>query len=235
MQSSLSPTARSTPRRHADRARTDRSALFSVLDEALICHLGVVVDGAPLVVPTAFGYDPAGDDLDGTLYLHGSVASRSLLDGPGTEICVSVTLLDGLVLARSGFHHSMNYRSAVVRGRARAVTDDRERRRALDLIVDHAVPGRSATLREPLRKELAATAVVALPLHEASVKMRTGGPGDDEADVAAGGWAGVVELVTSVAGVLPDETSSSAVPTDIQARLSGFPAATPVRRRVQPD
>src|SRR5690242_10524583 len=138
MQPPPSPTPRSTPRRHADRAPADRESPYAVLDEAPICHLGVVLDGAPLVVPTTFGYDLSGPDTDGTLYVHGSVASRSLLEGPEAEVCVTVTLVDGLVIARSGFHHSMNYRSAVIRGRVRRVTDEAERRRALDLIVDHA-------------------------------------------------------------------------------------------------
>ncbi len=219
----LSPTPRSTPKRHADRALADRQALYSVLDEALICHLGVVVDGAPLVVPTTFGYDAAGPDSGGTLYVHGSVASRTLSVGDGPEVCVTVTLLDGLVIARSGFHHSMNYRSAVVRGRARLVDGDGERRRALDLIVDHAVPGRSATLRGPLRKELAATTVVAVSLHEAAVKMRAGGPVDDDADVLAGGWAGVVALTTDVRTVEPDPHAKTIkVPVDVQGRIAQF-------------
>jgi nitroimidazol reductase NimA-like FMN-containing flavoprotein (pyridoxamine 5'-phosphate oxidase superfamily) len=218
MPSSLSPTSRSTPKRHAERAVDEREALYSVLDEAFICHLGVIVDGTPVVLPTAFGYDRSGPDPDGTLYLHGSVASRSLREGEGADICVTVSLLDGLVLARSGFHHSMNYRSAVIRGRARAVVSDAERRAALDLIVDHAVPGRSATLRAPSRKELAATSVLALSLHEAAVKVRTGGPVDDEADVIAGAWAGVVGLRTEIGRVEPDVFAASVgVPDDVQA------------------
>jgi nitroimidazol reductase NimA-like FMN-containing flavoprotein (pyridoxamine 5'-phosphate oxidase superfamily) len=123
MSTRLSPTPRSTLRRKAERSVADREALHAILDEALICHLGVVVDGEPLVVPTTYGYDLDGADEDGTLYLHGSVASASLLSSTNAPVCATFTLLDGLVLARSGFHHSMNYRSAVVRGQARVVDD----------------------------------------------------------------------------------------------------------------
>ncbi len=159
-------------RRGTARALRDRRALFQLLDEALICHLGVIIDGAPLVVPTVFAADPDGPDEDGSLYVHGSVAARSLCAGAESDICVTVTQLNGLVLARSAFHHSMNYRSAVILGRGRLVDDPAEKARALDLIVDSVVPGRAATLRPHHRKELAATVVMALPLHEASVKQR---------------------------------------------------------------
>jgi nitroimidazol reductase NimA-like FMN-containing flavoprotein (pyridoxamine 5'-phosphate oxidase superfamily) len=196
----LSPTERSTPRREKERARTDRAILYDVLETALVCHLAVVVDGVPLALPTVFGVDLDGPDEDGTLYLHGSVASRSLVQGPAQDVSVTMTVLDGIVLARSGFNHSMNYRSAVVVGRPRVVTDPAERAHALDLLVEHAAPGRSATLRRPTRKELAATTVLALPLHEASVKQRSGDPADEVEDVEDGGvWAGVVPLRT-VAG-----------------------------------
>ena len=195
MSTPLSPTPRSTPRREKERAQSDRAALHDVLAASLICHLGVVVDGVPLALPTVFGVDPDGPDQGGTLYVHGSVASRSLLQGPDQDVSVTMTVLDGIVLARSGFNHSMNYRSAVVIGRPRVVTDEAERSRALDLLVDHVTPGRSAHLRRPTRKELASTTVLALPLHEASVKRRTGDPSDEDFDVEAGGvWAGVVPL-----------------------------------------
>jgi uncharacterized protein len=193
----LSPTPRSTPRREKERAASDRDALHDVLASALVCHLAVVVDGVPLALPTMFGVDPDGPDEGGTLYLHGSVASRSLVQGPAQDVSVTMTVLDGMVLARSGFNHSMNYRSAVVVGRPRPVVDDDERLRALDLLIDHVAPGRAATLRRPTRKELAATTVLALPLHEASVKRRSGDPSDEEVDVETGGvWAGVVPLRT---------------------------------------
>ncbi len=191
----LSPTPRSTPRRESERAQSDRATLYDVLDASLVCHLGVVVDGVPLALPTVFGVDADGPDEGGTLYVHGSVASRSLVQGPGQDVSVTMTVLDGIVLARSGFNHSMNYRSAVVIGRPRVVADEAERSRALDLLVDHVAPGRSAALRRPTRKELAATVVLALPLHEASVKRRAGDPLDEDFDVEAGGvWAGVVPL-----------------------------------------
>ena len=173
-------------------AVTDRAALVDVLDSALICHLGVDV-GHPLVLPTAFGYDLDGPDEGGTLYVHGSVASHSLVQARSQTLCITLTVLDGLIAARSAFHHSMNYRSAVVIGEARQVTDDDERRHALALIVDHMIPGRSATLRPHLRKELAATGVIAVPLHEASVKARSGGPVDEPDDYeSVGGWAGEI-------------------------------------------
>jgi nitroimidazol reductase NimA-like FMN-containing flavoprotein (pyridoxamine 5'-phosphate oxidase superfamily) len=195
MTAPLSPTPRSTPRREKERAQADRATLYDVLAASLICHLGVVVDGVPLALPTVFGVDPDGPDEGGTLYLHGSVASRSLVQGPVQDVSATMTVLDGIVLARSGFNHSMNYRSAVVIGRPRVVSDEAERSHALDLLVDHVTPGRSAHLRRPTRKELAATTVLALPLHEASVKRRSGDPDDEDFDVEAGGvWAGVVPL-----------------------------------------
>ena len=200
MSTPLSPTERSSPRREKERAQTDRATLYDVLATALVCHLAVVVDGVPLALPTVFGVDPDGPDEGGTVYLHGSVASRSLVQGPAQDVSVTWTVVDGIVLARSGFNHSMNYRSAVVIGRPRVVTDPDERAHALDLLVEHAAPGRVATLRRPTRKELAATTVLALPLHEASVKRRDGDPSDEDEDVEAGGvWAGVVPLRT-VAG-----------------------------------
>lgn len=221
--SPLSPTPRSTPRRERERAATERAALYDVLATALVCHLAVVVDGVPLALPTVFGVDPDGPDRDGTLYLHGSVASRSLVQAPGQDVSVTFTVLDGVVLARSGFNHSMNYRSAVVVGRPRPVTDEEERARALDLLVDHVVPGRSAALRRPTRKELAATAVLALSLHEASVKSRTGDPDDEPEDVAAGVWAGVVPLRTVAdPPVTGADAAGLAVPAEVVRRAEAW-------------
>ena len=140
----LSPTDRSTPRRERERAQTGRDTLYDVLDASLVCHLAVVVDGVPLALPTVFAVDVDGPDRGGTLYVHGSVASRSLVQAPGQDVSVTMTVLDGIVLARSGFNHSMNYRSAVVVGRPRLVTGEAERSHALDLLVDHVTPGRSA-------------------------------------------------------------------------------------------
>jgi uncharacterized protein len=208
----LSPTERTQIHRHRERAATDRAELLAVLAEALVCHLGVMMNGHPVVVPIAFGVDPEGPDRDGTLYLHGSVAAGSLAAAPEAQLCVTCTLVDALVLARSGFNHSMNYRSAVIIGAGRLVDDPDEKRRALDLVVDHIVPGRSRTLRPYTRKEVSATGVVAIPLHEASVKRRTGGVSDDEADIDAGVWAGVVPL-TVTAGAIEVDADSAALPT----------------------
>jgi nitroimidazol reductase NimA-like FMN-containing flavoprotein (pyridoxamine 5'-phosphate oxidase superfamily) len=223
MTTTLSPTARTQIRRHHDRAHSDRDRLLEVLRESLVCHLGVTTDGHSLVLPTVFGVDSDGPDPDGTLYLHGSVAARSLVTAPAQDICVTCTIVDGLVLARSGFHHSMNYRSAVIIGRARVVDDPAEKRHALDLVVDHVVPGRSATLRPHSRKELAATTVIALPLHEASVKERTGGVSDDEADVAAGVWAGVLPIRVAAGTLEADALSQQiATPDDVLARAQSL-------------
>jgi uncharacterized protein len=215
----LSPTGRTRLRRVRERAATERTALFDVLSIGLVCHLGVVVDGVPLVIPTVYGVDPDGPDRDGTLYLHGSVAARSLLAGAGRTVCVTVTLVDGLVLARSAFHHSMNYRSAMVIGTPRVVTDSHERERALDAIVDHVVPGRPGTLRAHTRKELAATRVLALPLHEASVKVRRGDVSDDSDDIRPDVWAGVVPVETVLGSPRPttDCPLDAPVPADVAA------------------
>lgn len=185
----LSPTPRSTPHRTKHRTVTDRKALHDVLDAGLICHLGVVLDSAPVVLPTGYGHD--GD----TLYLHGSTGARSLRTaGNGAEVCATVTLLDGIVYARSLMHHSMNYRSAVVHGVARPVEGD-EMLHGLRIITEHLAPGSWGYAREVNRKEAAAVAVLALDLAESSVKVRTGGPGDDPDDIDAGEvWAGVLPL-----------------------------------------
>jgi len=188
----LSPTPRSTVRRGAARARTDRAELHAVLDAGLVCHLGIVLGDAPVVLPTAYGR------IDDTLYLHGSTGAASVRAADGVPVCVTVTHVDGVVYARSVFHFSMNYRSAVVHGRARLVTDDAERLAGLRALTEHVAPGSWDHARPPNRKELAATAVLALDLAEASVKVRTGPPVDDDADVEAGGrWAGVVPVRTT--------------------------------------
>jgi uncharacterized protein len=212
----LSGTARTRLTRERERGRTDRADLFALLREALICHVGVVRDGAPVVLPTIHVADPDGADAGGSLYLHGSVAAGWLMAAPTTEVCVSVTLLDGIVAARSAFNHSMNYRSAVVLGTARRVTDPVEKDRALTLLVDQVVPGRSATLRANTRKELAATVVLAVPLAEASVKVRSGGVEDEPADVEAGTWAGVVPLRLTAGVVETDPETAEPVPDDVR-------------------
>src|SRR5215831_2542771 len=194
----LSATDRTTLGRLRERGRTDRAALYEVLDAALICHIGVVIDGTPMVLPTGYGR------IGETLYLHGSSANRSLTAAAGTEICVTVTLLDGLVCARSVFHNSMNYRSALIYGTARHVTAEAERLAALHAITDHLIPGRWANSRLPTRKELAATTVLALALDEASVKARAGGPKDDDEDYALDYWAGVLPITMTVGAPQPD-------------------------------
>lgn len=215
----LSPTDRTRVRRSRQRARADRADLRALLTRAVICHLGLVTDGIPLVLPMAYGVDWSGADPYGTLYLHGSVAGRGMRAAEDRTVCVTVTEVDGLVLARSGFHHSANYGSAVILGRARLVDDPAERRRALDLIVDHLVPGRAATLRPPTRKELAATAVLALSLREASVKQRSGDPVDEPEDVANGTWAGVLplRLATGAPITAADCDPATPVPDEVLA------------------
>jgi nitroimidazol reductase NimA-like FMN-containing flavoprotein (pyridoxamine 5'-phosphate oxidase superfamily) len=224
MSTPLEPTARTRTNRGRSRAVADRPRLMALLADALVAHVGLQVGDHPLVLPSAFGVDPDGPDRDGTLYLHGSVAAGWLRAAPAATVCVTVTELDGLVAGRSAFHHSMNYRSAVVVGEARLVEDPSERQRALDLIVDHMVPGRSATLRPSTRKELAATAVVAVPLHEASMKERAGGPGDEPADVAAGTWGGHVPLRRVAGTPVPDAEAGGHAPPDVTARAAALGA-----------
>ena len=220
----LSPTARTTVGRGRNRMVEDRAPFHALLADALVAHLGVTVerDGVshPLVLPTAYAVDLGGPDLDGTLYLHGSVAAGWLRAATDRSVCVTLTELDGLVAGRSAFHHSMNYRSAVVIGIARLVEDPAERQHALDLIVDHMIPGRSATLRPSTRKELAATAVLAVPLHEASMKARDGGPVDEPADVAAGVWGGVVPVRRLLDAPVADPDATGPVPGEVLARAT---------------
>jgi uncharacterized protein len=220
MSQTLSATPRTRLTRHRERGSEDRSDLFAVLREALVCHVGIVRDGEPVVLPAVFAVDPEGPDDGGTLYLHGSVAAPWLLQAPEQTVCATVTLVDGVVLARAAFSHSMNYRSAVVYGAARRVENPAERDHALRLIVDHVVPGRSATLRANTRKELSATAVIAVALAEASVKARTGGPKDDPGDAASGTWAGVVPLAVRAGAVEPDRDGP--LPDDVRRRLADW-------------
>jgi nitroimidazol reductase NimA-like FMN-containing flavoprotein (pyridoxamine 5'-phosphate oxidase superfamily) len=194
----LSSTDRTTLHRLRERGATDRSELHAVLAAGLICHLGVVIDGSPVVLPTGYGR------IGETLYLHGSSANRSLLSAADHEVCVTVTLLDGLVCARAVFHNSMNYRSAVIFGTARLVTDEAERLAAIEAITEHLIPGRWEHSRKPTRKELAATAVIALSLDEASVKIRSGAPKDDDEDYGLDIWAGVLPMTLTVGPAQPD-------------------------------
>jgi nitroimidazol reductase NimA-like FMN-containing flavoprotein (pyridoxamine 5'-phosphate oxidase superfamily) len=226
MTGSLSPTARTALTRHRERGSDDRADLFAVLEESLVCHVGLVRDGEPVVLPSIFAVDRDGPDEGGTLYLHGSVAAPWLAQAPETPVCATFTLVDALVLARVSFSHSMNYRSAVVMGPARLVSDEAEREHALALIVDHVVPGRSATLRANNRKELAATVVLAVPLAEASVKARTGPPSDEPEDVATGTWAGLVPLRLAAGQIEPasDVSPDAAVPDDVLRRVARWSA-----------
>jgi len=193
------PSARTRVVREPQRGVYDRNVAYQILDEGFICHVGFVVDGQPFVIPT--GYGRAGDNL----YIHGSAASRMLRRvDEGIAVCVTVTLLDGLVLARSIFNHSMNYRSVVILGTARAVTYPKEKLEALRLLSEHILPGRWAESRQPNEKELKATQVMRLPIEEFSAKVRQGPAIDDEEDYAFPTWAGVVPL-TIVAGAPIDD------------------------------
>lgn len=186
---SLSPTPRSTVTRHRERSRTEQADLHAVLDTGLICHLGLVRDGAPVVLPT--GYGRIGD----VVYVHGSTGAGYLRIADGAPACLTVTHLDGIVYARSVFSHSMNYRSAVVHGTTRLVTDAGERWAALHAIVEQLSPGSWSHARQPDAREMAATAVFGLDLTEASVKIRTGPPGDTD-EATDGVWAGVLPVTT---------------------------------------
>jgi nitroimidazol reductase NimA-like FMN-containing flavoprotein (pyridoxamine 5'-phosphate oxidase superfamily) len=186
-----------------------------VLDAGLICHLGVIADGAPRVLPT--GYGRLGD----TLYLHGSSANATFMAGGGQQVCVTVTHLDGLVCARSVFNHSMNYRSAMIFGAARLVTDPAEQALALRTITEHLTPGQWSYARQPTKKELAATSVLALPLAEASVKIRSGGPSDEPEDHAADLWAGVVPVTMTFGEPEPDAALRPGIATPEHIRHWG--------------
>ncbi len=205
------PTDRTVPTRARQRASYDRALVHAILDEGYVCHLGFIRDGAPVVLPTLYGR------VGERLYVHGSTGSRPLrmagsraagagsgeAEAPGLPVCLTVTHVDGLVLARSAFHHSLNYRSVVVHGTARQVTDPEELRTALDALVDHVVPGRSADSRPANAKELAATAVLRLDLDEVSAKARDAGPNDDAEDLALPHWAGVVPVAPRTGAPVP--------------------------------
>lgn len=200
------PSPRTKIRRHPERGTYDRPTVLSILDEGLVCHLGFVVDGAPFVMPTM--YARHGD----VLYVHGSPASRMLRAAAGpVDVCLTVTLLDGLVLARSVFAHSMNFRSVVVVGRAREVHDPEEKLLAAEALVEHVCGGRWADARHPSRKELDATVVLKLPLDEVSAKVRAGGPNDAGPDLELPVWAGQVPLAVRPLAPVPDEQHPAAV------------------------
>jgi nitroimidazol reductase NimA-like FMN-containing flavoprotein (pyridoxamine 5'-phosphate oxidase superfamily) len=189
MSQPYTPTPRTRLVREAERAVYDREAAYRILDEGFLCHVGFVAEGHPFVIPTSYGRK------DDQLYIHGSAASRMLRQmKEGVPVCITVTLLDGLVLARSIFNHSMNYRSVVVLGKATLVDDPAEKIEALRLLSEHIIPGRWEDSRQPNGRELKATSVLRLPIEEFSAKVRTGPPVDDEADYAFPTWAGVVPL-----------------------------------------
>lgn len=201
--------------RTRDRMSYDRDAVHAVLDEAWTCHLSFVVDGEPRVLPTLHVR------IDDTLYVHGSTGSRPLRGAAredGLRVCIAVTLLDGLVYGRSQFHHSANYRSVVAHGMARTVTDPDEKLRVLTALVERTGAGRSADSRPPTRKELAETAVLALPLEEVSLRRRTGGVRDEPEDLALPHWAGVVPLTLVAGEPLADDGVTAEVPRYLTAR-----------------
>jgi len=197
--SQYTPTDRTQVKRLPKRGNYDRETVYNILDTAFVCHVGFSVDGQPFVIPTNYGR--SGD----TLYLHGSAASRMLNTlSAGVPVCVTVTHVDGLVLARSAFHHSVNYRSVVILGKAQLVEDPAEKMEALRIFTEHVMKGRWNDVRIPTEQELKATTVLSLPLEEVSAKVRTGGPIDDEPDYALPVWAGVLPLETVAKTPLPD-------------------------------
>ena len=213
--SDLEPTPRTTLRRLPARGHFDRATVNAILDEALVCHVGFVSEGQPFVIPTI--HARVGEQV----FVHGSAASRMLktLQG-GVPVCLTATLVDGLVLARSAFHHSMNYRSVVVLGDATAVTEEGEKWDALHAIVEHVAPGRWSEVREPSPKELAGTLVLRLPIEEASAKVRTGPPLDDEEDYALECWAGVLPLRLTPGAPVPDPRMPEGRP--LPASVTGY-------------
>jgi hypothetical protein len=212
MSETNSPTARTRVVREPDRGVYDREAVYRILDEGFICHIGFIVEGQPFVIPTSYGR--SGDNL----YIHGSAASRMLRNlDKGIPVCVTVTLLDGLVLARSIFNHSMNYRSVVVLGTATQVDNPAEMLEALRRLSEHILPGRWAESRQPNERELKATFVLRLPIAEFSAKVRQGRPIDDEEDYAFRTWAGVIPLRTVAEAPIPDEHGGAVVPVPAYA------------------
>ncbi len=200
-------TERTKVKRLPARGAYDRETIYSILDEAFICHVGYVLDGQPYVIPT--GYARIGDDL----YIHGSSASRMLRNlAQGIDVCVTVTLIDGLVLARSAFHHSVNYRSVVILGKAELVEDPSEKDKALEAFTNHIIPGRWPEIRWPNELELKATSVLKLPIEEASAKIRVGDPKDDEEDYSMNVWAGVLPLELKPGTPRPDSRLADNTP-----------------------
>ncbi|MEU0991760.1 pyridoxamine 5'-phosphate oxidase family protein [Streptomyces sp. NPDC005953] len=219
MVDSYEPTARTIPTRSRERASYDRATVHAILDDGYLCHLGFLRDGAPVVLPTL--YARVGDQV----YVHGSTGSRPLrmagAPDPGLEVCLTVTHVDGLVLARSAFHHSINYRSVMIHGTAHQVTDPTEKARVLDALVDQVVPGRAQDSRPADAKELAATAVLRLTLAEVSAKVRTGPPNDDPEDLALPHWTGVLPVRTTYGDPEPAPDLDPSVPLPDYLRTAG--------------
>jgi len=200
MSETIAPTTRTKLKRLPKRGSFERRTIYEILDEAFVCHVGFCVDGQPFVIPTSFGR------IDDRLIIHGSAASRMMRNlSEQIDVCVTVTLVDGLVLARSAFHHSANYRSVVVFGKASIVEDEREKYEALKALTEHLVPGRWTAIRPPTVLEMKATTVLSLSLSEASAKIRTGAPVDDEEDYELPVWAGVLPLNLTVGAPVADE------------------------------
>ena len=203
------PTARTRVVREPKRGAYDRDTVYHILDEGFLCHVGFVVDGQPFVIPTSYGRK------DASLYIHGSAASRMLrqMEKDGAPVCITITLLDGLVLARSVFNHSMNYRSVVILGNATLVDDPEEKLAALRILAEHILPGRWDNARQPNDRELKATSVLRMPIEEFSAKVRTGPPIDDEEDYAFPTWAGVLPLEMKAGKPIDDARMLSGIET----------------------
>ena len=211
------PSSRTQVERLPERGHYDRETIHGILDQAFLCHVGFVADGQPFVIPTSYGR--VGD----VLYIHGSAASRMLRSlAGGIPVCVTVTLLDGLVLARSVFHHSINYRSVVILGSARLVDGDEEKQRALRAVAEQIVPGRWDDAREPNAQELKATSVLAVSLQEASAKIRSGPPKDEKEDYALPVWAGVLPLRIAAGAPEADPVLPSAIAERVPTYLSRY-------------
>ena len=215
MSESQLPTSRTRVVREPDRAVYEREDIYRILDEGFLCHVGFSVDGQPFVIPTSYGRK------DANLYIHGSAASRMLRQmKDGVPVCVTVTLLDGLVLARSIFNHSMNYRSVVVLGKAMLVDDPEEKLEALRILSEHIIPGRWNDIRQPNDRELKATSVLRLPIEEFSAKVRQGPAIDDEEDYSFPTWAGVVPIEMTVGEPIPD--SRLVPPRDVPSYVKNY-------------
>ncbi|MBV8119925.1 MAG: pyridoxamine 5'-phosphate oxidase family protein [Alphaproteobacteria bacterium] len=203
----FAPTARSRVRRLHERGRYDRATVYEILDSALLCHVGYVIDGLPYVTPTLFWRE--GDRL----YWHGSSASRMLRkQSEGIPVCVTVSHIDGLVLARSGFHHSLNYRAVMAFGNAAMVVDDGKKAAGLDAFIERLYPGRNRQIRPISRQELKATTLMSMVIDEVSAKIRAHGPVDDEADYLLDCWAGIVPIEMRLGAAIPDERLKSGIP-----------------------